>query len=64
MLDTILSYLMGAGFGIWWTLFPSSVIRFYYWFHKGKAKMPKPIAIRVIGLVWTVFFIVISNLKK
>jgi len=26
--------------------------------------MPKPIAIRVIGLVWTVFFIVISNLKK
>ena len=64
MLDTIVPYLFFAGFGIWWAIFPKSVIKFYTWFHKGKVKMPKPNVIRIIGIAWTIFFIVISNLKR
>jgi hypothetical protein len=61
-LQTIASYIIGGGFGLWWTFFPKSVIKFYFWFHNGRVKMPKPIVIRVIGIFWTFFFIVISML--
>jgi hypothetical protein len=63
-LQTIASYIIGCGFGLWWAFFPQSVVRFYTWFHNGKGKMPKLIAIRVMGVLWTIFFIVISNCKK
>ena len=64
MLETIAVYVIFGGFGLWWALFPNSVIRFYKWFHNGKVKMASPKAIRIIGIIWTVFFIVLSNFSK
>jgi len=45
-----------GGFGLWWLLFPKSVIAFYEWFHR------KPVsstlwAIRIVGLVWFVLIV-------
>lgn len=48
------------GFGLWWVIFPQTVIRFYTWFHKGRAKMPQPPVIRVIGAAWVVLVSVIT----
>jgi hypothetical protein len=56
-------------FGIWFVFAPSSVIRFYSWFHSrqgiagfGKARVPRPIGVRVAGLLWilliTIVFVV------
>jgi succinate-acetate transporter protein len=41
-----------AAFGLWWVLFPKSVISFYRRFHRGKISSPKPVAIRVVGALW------------
>jgi succinate-acetate transporter protein len=41
-----------AAFGLWWVLFPKSVVGFYRLFQKGKISSPKPVAIRVVGAVW------------
>ena len=41
-----------VGFGLWWVLFPISVIRFYEWFHRGKASIPKPSIVRTAGVLW------------
>jgi hypothetical protein len=43
-----------VGFGLWWVLFPNSVIRFYQWLHRGKVSVRKPLMIRVLGVVWLV----------
>jgi len=41
-----------VGFGLWWVLFPNSVIRFYPWFHRRKMSMPRPLVVRAVGLLW------------
>ena len=41
-----------AGFGVWWLLFPNSVIRFYRWFHRGQVKLPAPFGVRLAGALW------------
>jgi hypothetical protein len=51
-------------FGLWWLLFPRSVIGFYTWFHSGRAKMPGTLGVRLSGAVWVavVFGVLISFL--
>lgn len=56
-----------AAFGIWWMVFPHSVIAFYTWFHRGKRTLPQPAAVRVIGAIWIAFVIgveLFSRLRK
>ena len=31
-----------VGFGLWFLVFPMSVIRFYTWFHKGSGRCRSP----------------------
>ena len=49
-----------CGFGLWWIIAPKSVGTFYTWFTRGKAKMPRPIVIRLIGAAW--FILVVAML--
>jgi hypothetical protein len=48
----VLGFGAAALFGIWWVLLPESVLRFYRWFHRGKAKLPGPGGVRLSGAVW------------
>jgi succinate-acetate transporter protein len=56
----IFGFTLFVSFGLWWAVFPRSVVRFYTWFHKGKMKMPRLAAIRVIGAAWIVLVSVIT----
>jgi succinate-acetate transporter protein len=51
-----LGFLAFASFGLWWVLFPKSVIAFYTWFGGGKTKISHvpEFAVRVSGFVWVV----------
>ena len=43
---------VAALFGVWWLAFPRSVIAFYTWFHRDRARMPDPSGVRLAGLIW------------
>ena len=49
--DVILAIAF-ASFGLWWLLFPRSVLRFYGAFHRGRVALPKPTGIRLAGGLW------------
>ena len=38
-----------VSFGVWFVLFPRSVIAFYDWFHRGKVVLPNPSVVRLVG---------------
>jgi hypothetical protein len=48
-----------VGFGLWWLVFPSSVITFYSWFHNARVKMPGARAIRLAGAFWIALVIIV-----
>lgn len=59
-----------VGFGLWWVLFPSSVIKFYAWLHRKEKsslmtwldryyRTPKPLTVRVLGALWVAIVIAI-----
>ena len=39
-------------FGLWWVVSPESVIRFYTWFHRGRAALPGARRVRIAGTLW------------
>jgi len=43
---------VALGFGLWWLVFPMSVVSFYTWFHKGRVKMPGTFGVRLAGVFW------------
>jgi succinate-acetate transporter protein len=43
-----------ASFGLWWLLFPRSVLRFYGAFHRGQIELPKPLGVRLAGGLWLI----------
>jgi len=49
-----------GSFGLWWLLFPNSVIRFYTWFHGGRVSLPRQVAIRVLGGLWIALVLAIT----
>lgn len=53
-----------ASFGLWWLLFPRSVLHFYGVFHRGRVASPKPAGIRLAGGLWValVVAVVLSRL--
>ena len=55
----ILGVALSCGFGLWWIVSPRSVATFYTWFTRGKAKMPRPVAIRLIGAAWFILVIAV-----
>ena len=48
----IVEVMLVASFGLWWLLFPASVIRFYTWLHRGKFIALRPIGVRLVGAIW------------
>ena len=50
---------LAVGFGVWWAVFPVSVIRFYTWFHKGRVRMPGEFGIRLTGTFWVLLVVAI-----
>lgn len=48
-----------CGFGLWWIVSPKTVATFYTWISRGKAKMPRPVAIRLIGVVWFILVVAV-----
>ena len=51
------------GLGVWWILFPASVIKFYMWFHRGRVKMAPESGIRLIGVGWVALIVIIEYMK-
>jgi hypothetical protein len=41
-----------VGFGLWWLIFPRSVIRLYTSFHRGTVALPRTGGIRIAGAIW------------
>jgi hypothetical protein len=52
-------FVLYLSFGLWWLLFPNSVIRLCAWLLRGKAPSLKPLVVRLIGLAWIVLFCVV-----
>ena len=53
-----------VGLGVWWLVFPRSVIRFYTWFHKGAVTMPGTFGIRLLGGLWIALVSVFMIVKR
>ena len=51
-LSDYLGYALAVGFGLWWVVFPASVIGFYTRFHRGRVKTPGAFAVRLTGALW------------
>jgi hypothetical protein len=51
-LSDYLGFALAVGFGMWWVSFPTSVIDFYKWFHKGGVKTPSTFGVRLTGCLW------------
>ena len=51
-LSDYLGFALAVGFGLWWVVFPASVIGFYTWFHKGRVKTLSAFAVRLTGVLW------------
>ena len=51
-LSDYLWFALFAGFGLWWLVFPRSVISFYTWFYRNRVKMPSTLSIRLMGVFW------------
>lgn len=62
-MNDVLGLLLFVGFGVWWLLFPKSVIKFYGWFHRSKVKLPTAAIIRILGIIWIVLVITIWQLS-
>ena len=56
---------VAIGFGLWWIVFPDSVVRFYTWFHGGKVALPRRTGVRAAGMFWVllVLLAVFMNLR-
>ena len=62
LISDIIMIIVTISFGMWFLIFPKSVIRFYTWFfHMCNYEFPahEPIKIRMAGLIWIVFISVI-----
>jgi hypothetical protein len=55
----VVGFCAVVSFGLWWILFPISVLRFYTWFHRGKARLPGPRGVRLAGVFWVVVVAVV-----
>jgi hypothetical protein len=54
----MLGMALFGGFGLWWFFAPTSVVGFYTWFTRGRVKLPRSGAIRLIGAGWFILVVV------
>src|SRR6185436_7421578 len=57
---SVVAFLVFISFGVWWTAFPDSVIRFYSWFYglPGMAsRLKSRVAVRAIGILWLLMIV-------
>ena len=54
-IQDIVGLVLAISFGLWWILFPQSVIDFYARFHP--ARVAKPLGVRMLGALWVAFVI-------
>jgi hypothetical protein len=59
-LDDCIGFGVVFAFGLWWVLFPESVIRFYSWFHRRRPPIPGTRGVRLAGAIWLVLLIVVT----
>ena len=59
----ILGGVLFVGFGLWWVIFPRSVINFYRWFHRGGLGSAQPIGIRIVGVAWIALVLIVMALR-
>ena len=50
----IVGPVLFASFGLWWVIFPQSVIRFYGRLHGSRVQLPSAFVIRCIGVGWVI----------
>jgi len=53
-LSDYLGFGLFLAIGLWWTIFPESVIRFYTRFHRGLVAMPRPWESGWLGIAWII----------
>jgi hypothetical protein len=61
-----LGFALSVGFGLWWAVFPRSVVSFYTWFHRGRVKMPGIFLVRLVGVLWIlmVFIVTVISFRR
>jgi len=52
---------LSLGIGAWWLAFPETVNIFYTRLYRGRLKAPRPIFIRLAGLVWTLLALMLFS---
>ena len=67
-IDAIVFFVFFIVFGIWFVIFPKSVIKFYTWFHKGKLIFPDNLrperAVRISGILWLILILCVMIFGK
>lgn len=58
-IDDIICLAFFMSFGVWWLIYPRSVIDFYIWFHKGTIIIPNPKGIRYAGCIWILLLLIV-----
>jgi len=53
-----------AAFGLWWIIFPRSVMTFYSAFHRRKVTVGTENGIRIAGLLWIAFLAVMVLFRR
>jgi succinate-acetate transporter protein len=56
--EDVLALSAFAAFGLWWIVFPRSVMTFYSALHRGRVNVGTASGIRVAGLLWIIFLAV------
>jgi hypothetical protein len=51
-------------FGLWWLVFPRSVIAFYTRFHRGAVRMPPASGVRIAGALWIALVIIVEFISS
>ena len=61
-----LGFGVAFGFGLWWLVFPKSVVRFYTRFHRGEVKIPNTTGVRLVGALWIIlmFIVMLTSFGK
>ena len=55
-----LGFALTLGFGLWWIVFPRSVVSFYTWFHRGRVRMPGTFLVRLLGALWILLVFMVT----
>ena len=52
------------GNGLWWLTFPKGVIKFYTRLTSGRSQRPPLFGVRLLGVLWLIFGLIILAISK